>query len=1023
MFWRNSLAGVSIIDEIVNDRICGLRVQDARGTTTVVLSVYMPAVGAKDDLASTLDDLSGILYNFDDDVVPIICGDFNGDMGRNGGPRGRGVASKQGKLVANFMCEHKMITANLLDLAIGPMHTYESHKGYSCIDYIMLPEFMEDAILTCKVLGEEALNTSDHFPICMSIRMNRLPCKIDINNKKQRIKWDKWDDFTMNSEYRIPLSRLLADLNDRIFVSPCEPNELDNFFDELIMILHKSAEVLPRCKFANHLKPYWDEELTILKKNKMKWFRIWKEKGRPREKDDPDRIRMSSSKNEFAKRLRQISKKYYNEQIASAAHLAEIDKNLFWKTFRRMKGYNRSSSHAIKRPDGNVVYSVEEVLKVWETHFDKICTPKSAPEYDEQHYRHVTESVKAWFTEDGVSNFLDTPFTIKEIDSAISKLHLGKAPGFDDISTEHLRYAGPVLSITLCELYNACIKKEYVPLCFRKGVQVPLYKGKGTCSLNPDNYRGITLLSNFNKMFEVLIWARLNVWWVQDRVVSDLQGACRKGSSCIHIALTLQETISKERERGKKVFVAYYDVSKAFDSVWIDGLFFQLYNLGIRDSLWRILYKMYLNFACCIKIGNQNSSWYSMDCGIHQGGFLSLMKYTAFIDSLLRELEASNLCSSIYRIPSSPVGYADDLAACTLNKRKMDLAMELVYKHSCVWRYCFNPGKSAVLVYGESPRERELGSRYREFKLGKGKVHEKLHYDHVGIKSCLMGYTDTRTLEKVEKGTKVLNMATNMGVMRGGLNLYTCCMIYWSVVFPTLSFGSEIWVLKAKDVELLRGFQRYAARRLQRLHARSINSTSIACLGWLDIIRAIKGKQLIFIRTIACLDVFVPIRRIFVERLGEFHAGNGNQFDSPILQLLETAVKFDVLEYVQTMFNGNIISKAMWKRIIWEKMWVTEKQGWNEKVRDDKHFDLISKAVDGPGYSIWWSIADHDQSKMKQCETMVKLITHTSLLKGDDGRLKREPFGSRMCILCNLCSLEDTNHMIMQCPVHENLRV
>ena len=304
MFWRNSLAGVSIIDEIVNDRICGLRVQDARGTTTVVLSVYMPAVGAKDDLASTLDDLSGILYNFDDDVVPIICGDFNGDMGRNGGPRGRGVASKQGKLVANFMCEHKMITANLLDLAIGPMHTYESHKGYSCIDYIMLPEFMEDAILTCKVLGEEALNTSDHFPICMSIRMNRLPCKIDINNKKQRIKWDKWDDFTMNSEYRIPLSRLLADLNDRIFVSPCEPNELDNFFDELIMILHKSAEVLPRCKFANHLKPYWDEELTILKKNKMKWFRIWKEKGRPREKDDPDRIRMSSSKNEFAKRLR-----------------------------------------------------------------------------------------------------------------------------------------------------------------------------------------------------------------------------------------------------------------------------------------------------------------------------------------------------------------------------------------------------------------------------------------------------------------------------------------------------------------------------------------------------------------------------------------------------------------------------------------------------------------------------------------------------------------------------------------------
>ena len=89
-----------------------------------------------------------------------------------------------------------------------------------------------------------------------------------------------------------------------------------------------------------------------------------------------------------------------------------------------------------------------------------------------------------------------------------------------------------------------------VPTCFRQGVQVPLYKGKGSCSLNPDNYRGITLLSNFNKMFEILIWTRIERLWVQSRVVSDLQGACRKGTSCIHMALTLQETISKKSVRG-----------------------------------------------------------------------------------------------------------------------------------------------------------------------------------------------------------------------------------------------------------------------------------------------------------------------------------------------------------------------------------------------------------------------------------------------------------------------------------------
>ena len=163
-------------------------------------------------------------------------------------------------------------------------------------------------------------------------------------------------------------------------------------------------------------------------------------------------------------------------------------------------------------------------------------------------------------------------------------------------------------------LYNKCIKAEYIPCNFRQGVQVPLYKGKNTCPLNPDNYRGITLLSCFNKLFEMIVWQRIEKWWYRENVVSELQGACRKGSSCVHTALTLQETISQQCGGGKKVFVAYFDVSKAFDSVWIDGLFFQLYELGIKGSLWRLLYKTYKGFTCRVRIGDRMSEAYPMMC-------------------------------------------------------------------------------------------------------------------------------------------------------------------------------------------------------------------------------------------------------------------------------------------------------------------------------------------------------------------------------------------------------------------------
>ena len=100
------------------------------------------------------------------------------------------------------------------------------------------------------------------------------------------------------------------------------------------------------------------------------------------------------------------------------------------------------------------------------------------------------------------------------------------------------------------------------------------------------------------------------------------------------------------------------------------------------------------------------SETYIMNCGIHQGGYLSLVKYTAYINSLITKLELSNLCSEIYRVRTSPVGYADDIAASTISKQRMDRVMSKVYEHGCEWRFKFNASKSAVLVFGETERER-----------------------------------------------------------------------------------------------------------------------------------------------------------------------------------------------------------------------------------------------------------------------------------------------------------------------------
>ena len=258
------------------------------------------------------------------------------------------------------------------------------------------------------------------------------------------------------------------------------------------------------------------------------------------------------------------------------------------------------------------------------------------------------------------------------------------------MSAEHLQFAGPSLVPLLTKIYRRIVALEYVPANFRKGTEIPLYKGKNTCTLDMNNYRGITLLTSLNKVFEILLWERMKGWWEGEQVISPLQGACRTGKSCLHSALTLQETVSVGLGTRKRVLVTYLDVPKAFDGVWIDGLFFQLREKGIVGRVWRLLYSSYKNFQCKVRISGSYSDWYTMECGIHQGGFLSLLKYVTFIDPLLRDLEHSRLGCDVAGILTSPIGYADDMSTACVSKINVDKSLTQIAQYANKWRYSYN---------------------------------------------------------------------------------------------------------------------------------------------------------------------------------------------------------------------------------------------------------------------------------------------------------------------------------------------
>ena len=58
---------------------------------------------------------------------------------------------------------------------------------------------------------------------------------------------------------------------------------------------------------------------------------------------------------------------------------------------------------------------------------------------------------------------------------AITTLHFGKSSGFDGITAEHIAYAGDSMVYLLVVAANFIREIEYVPKCFKVGLQVPWF--------------------------------------------------------------------------------------------------------------------------------------------------------------------------------------------------------------------------------------------------------------------------------------------------------------------------------------------------------------------------------------------------------------------------------------------------------------------------------------------------------------------------------------------------------------------
>ena len=186
--------------------------------------------------------------------------------------------------------------------------------------------------------------------------------------------------------------------------------------------------------------------------------------------------------------------------------------------------------------------------------------------------------------------------------------------------------------LVLIRLYSSMLLLTYKPESLKCGVIVPIPKGNKDHS-DPDNSRGITLLSILSKAYDKLLLKRHEHWY-KDKL-SSLQGIADDCSSSLTTALLLHETIANN---NGAMYVALVDVKKAFDSVWINGMLYKLLQLGMDRRLWAVICDSYTNFRCAVNIDGVLSEWFSPTQRVHQGDVMSMCLYCIYNIDLLEEL-------------------------------------------------------------------------------------------------------------------------------------------------------------------------------------------------------------------------------------------------------------------------------------------------------------------------------------------------------------------------------------------------